>query len=192
MIVAFLIAIPIGILFDNISNIISGIQIQWNNNNDDNIAYAHFFGATKNIGNYKIIFQTFPFVPFAGENSTLNFSILDKDNSNINNVYAAFVIKEISISRVVYHTPYKFYEFSDITVPYKFQNNTRYVTTLEAKIPGDPKYEVIPLIADFDFAVGSSPVAAFNQIILYYVIPAVILGVIVVVVFYLNKRRKRI
>jgi hypothetical protein len=56
---------------------------------------AHFSGASKNINNYQIIFQPFPFVPFAGDNSTtLNFSILDSNNSNVNNVYSALVITE--------------------------------------------------------------------------------------------------
>ena len=114
----------------------------------------HFFGVTKSVGDYKIVFQTFPFVPFSGENSTLNFSILDKDNSNINNVYVGFIIKEKDTGKIISQIPYKFYEFSDITIPYRFQNNTKYITTLEAKIPGDPKYEAKPLVVDFDFAVG--------------------------------------
>ena len=59
--------------------------------NNNHIAFAHFFGATKTIDTYQIVFQAFPFVPYAGENSTLNFSILDKDNANVNNVYAALV-----------------------------------------------------------------------------------------------------
>jgi hypothetical protein len=63
--------------------------------NNDHIAYEHYFGATKVIDKYQIVFQPFPFVPFVGDNSTtLNFSILDNNNSNVNNVYAALVIKE--------------------------------------------------------------------------------------------------
>jgi len=33
-------------------------------------------------------------LPFANENSTLNFCILDKNNANANNVYAALTIKD--------------------------------------------------------------------------------------------------
>ena len=89
-----------------------------------NIAYAHFFGISKNIDNYQIVFQPLPIVPEANENSTLNFSILDKDNANVYNVYAALVIREKNTAKVVGQIPYKFYEFSDITFPYKFANNT--------------------------------------------------------------------
>jgi hypothetical protein len=51
----------------------------------DTLTYAHFFGTTKKIDSYQIVFQPFPPVPFAGEKSTLSFSILDKDNLNANN-----------------------------------------------------------------------------------------------------------
>jgi hypothetical protein len=69
------------------------LQEKFNNNN--HIAQAHFFGASENVNNYQIIFQPFPFVPFAGDNSTtLNFSILDNNNSNVDNVYSALVITE--------------------------------------------------------------------------------------------------
>jgi hypothetical protein len=157
----------------------------------NNIAYAHFFGATKKIDdNYQIVFQTFPFVPFAGENSTLNFSILDKENANINNVYAALIIKEKETGKIVGQVPYKFYEFSDITFPYKFQNNTRYIASLQAKIAGDSRYESSPMIADFDFSVGSSPVIPFKEVMLYYVIPAVVI-VPVGIAFYSHFKKEK-
>ena len=31
-------------------------------NNNNHIAFAHFFGVTKTIDNYQIVFQAFPFV----------------------------------------------------------------------------------------------------------------------------------
>ena len=94
---------------------------------------------SKNIDNYQIVFQPLPIVPAANENSTLNFSILDKDNANVNNVYAALAIREKNTGKVVEQVPYKFYEFSDITFPYKFRNNTDYIVTFEARINGDYK-----------------------------------------------------
>ena len=177
----------VGILFNASNKSINSYYIdsQWNI-----FAYAHFFGITKNVRNYKIVFQTFPFVPFSGENSTLNFSILDKDNSNINNVYAAFIIKEKETAKIISQIPYKFYEFSDITIPYRFQNNTNYITTLEAKIPGDPKYEAKPLVVDFDFAVGSSPIS-FDKEVLYYVTPSVIAITAGIVIYFKSKKRRR-
>jgi hypothetical protein len=99
-----------------------------------NIAYAHFFGISKNIDNYQIVFQPLPTIPEANENSTLNFSNLDKDNANVNNVYEALNIREKNTAKVVEQIPYKFYEFSDITFPYKFANNTDYIATFEARI----------------------------------------------------------
>ena len=107
--------------------------------------HAHFVGTTIYVDNYRIVFQTLPFVPYAGENSTLNFSILDENNSNIGNLYAALTIKSKApenISRI----PYRFYEFSDITFP-KFLKNGKYEAKLEAKILGNPKYEVKSLIS---------------------------------------------
>lgn len=107
--------------------------------------HAHFVGTTIYVDNYRIVFQTLPFVPYAGENSTLNFSILDENNSNIGNLYAALTIKSKApenISRI----PYRFYEFSDITFP-KFLKNGKHEAKLEAKILGNPKYEVKSLIS---------------------------------------------
>jgi hypothetical protein len=105
-----------------------------------NIAYAHFFGKQKTIDNYRIVFQPSSSTPSAGENATLNFSILVKDNLNVNNVYAALIIKEKNTGKVVGQIPYKFYEFSDITFPYKFQNNLDYTANLESIFTYDPAY----------------------------------------------------
>ena len=105
-----------------------------------NIPYAHFFGKQKTIDNYRIVFQPSSSTPSAGENATLNFSILVKDNLNVNNVYAALIIKEKNTGKVVGQIPYKFYEFSDITFPYKFQNNLDYTANLESIFTYDPAY----------------------------------------------------
>ena len=187
LIVIFYIVIAIlsGVFYNYTNGNYYGINIQSNN-----VANAHFFGATKRVDSYQVAFQTFPFVPFAGENSTLNFSILDTDNSNINNVFATLILKEKDTGGIIAQIPYKFYEFSDITFPYRFQNNARYVATLEAKIVGDPKYDRKPLTADFDFAVGSSPVIPFKELILYYVLPASIILIIVSAIYVYVKKKK--
>jgi len=159
-------------------------------NTDGHIAYAHFFGATKAVGNYQIVFQPFPFVPFVGDNSTtLNFSILDSNNSNVNNVYAALVIKEKNTGSIVGQIPYKFYEFSDITFRYPFQNVGNYVVTFEAKINGDPKYEDNPLTSNFDISVSNlRQIIPFDQLMLYYVTPstAALAGI---VIYIISKKR---
>ena len=142
--------------------------------NNDHMAYAHFFGAIKKVDNYQIVFQPFPFVPFVGDNSTtLNFSILDNNNSNVNNIYAALVIKERNTGNILGQIPYKFYEFSDITFRYPFQHVGNFVVTLEAKINGDPKYQDNPLISNFEISVNDlRQMIPFSQLMLYYVTPS--------------------
>jgi hypothetical protein len=65
---------------------------------ENNLAYAHIFGAgqtTKNIDNYQIKFRTSPSVILADDNSTtrLNFSI-QQNNTDVYNVFAALTIEE--------------------------------------------------------------------------------------------------
>jgi len=140
------------------------------------LAYAHFFGSVKQISNYQIVFQPIPIVPFANENSTLNFSILDKNNANANNVYAALSIKDKATGKLVEQTPSRFYEFSDISFPYKFRSNSNYMVIFEAKINGDPIYQVKPLIASFDLFVGNPPLGIpFDRTVLLYGLPIAII-----------------
>jgi hypothetical protein len=138
-----------------------------------NLAYAHFFGVIQNVGQYQIVFQPYPNPPVAGQNSTLNFSIL-QDNYNINNVYVALVIKEKNTGRIVDQIPYRFYEFSDITIPYRFQNTTDYTVTLDARLNGDTQYQTTPLVANFDISTSNpnQPIVPFDTLMLYYVTPA--------------------
>jgi hypothetical protein len=124
--------------------------------NTNYLAYAHFFGYIKQIGNYQIVFQPLPFIPFANEDSTLNFSILDKNNANANNVYASLTIDDKIIRKIIEQTPVRFYEFSDISFPFKFRSNSNYMITFETTINGDPIYQGKPMIATFDLTVGSS------------------------------------
>ena len=155
-----------------------------------NLASAHFFGATKNVDGYQIIFAPFPSIPLAGDNSTLiNLSVLDKDNQNVNNIFASLVIKEKNTGEIVKTFPFKFYEFSDITFPYTFQKIGDYIVTLQVKINGDPVYGNNPLVADFDLsAANPSHIIPFDELILYYVMPALI--VIAAVALYLRKKNK--
>ena len=174
---------------DNIDVHDGGAKIIGEKKNNDHMAYAHFFGATKKVDNYQIVFQPFPFVPFVGDNSTtLNFSILDNNNSNVNNIYAALVIKERNTGNVLGQIPYKFYEFSDITFRYPFQHVGNFVVTLEAKINGDPKYQDNPLISNFEISVNDlRQMIPFSQLILYYVTPSTAVAGVAV---YLISRKK--
>jgi hypothetical protein len=49
----------------------------------------------------------------------LHFSILDKNNSNLVGVYAALIMKEKEPGTIVEQMPYRFYESSDISTPYR-------------------------------------------------------------------------
>ena len=153
-------------------------------------ADAHFFGATKIVNGYQIVFQPAPSVPLAGDNSTLlNFSVLDKDNQNVNNIFASLIIKEKNSGNVVKVFPFKFYEFSDLTFPFSFKKIGDYVLTLQAKINGAPIYGDNPLSVDFDLSAGNpNQIIPFDELITYYVIPASI--VILAIAIYLKRKNK--
>jgi len=153
-------------------------------------ADAHFFGATKIVNGYQIVFQPAPSVPLAGDNSTLlNFSVLDKDNQNVNNIFASLIIKEKNSGNVVKVFPFKFYEFSDLTFPFTFKKIGDYVLSLQAKINGDPIYGNNPLSVDFDLSAGNpNQIIPFDELVTYYVIPASI--VILAIAIYLKRKNK--
>ena len=153
-------------------------------------ADAHFFGATKTVNGYQIVFQPAPSVPLAGDNSTLlNFSVLDKDNQNVNNIFASLIIKEKNSGDVLKIFPFKFYEFSDLTFPFTFKKIGDYVLSLQAKINGDPIYGDNPLSVDFDLSAGNpNQIIPFDELITYYVIPASI--VILAIAIYLKRKNK--
>ena len=153
-------------------------------------ADAHFFGATKIVNGYQIVFQPAPSVPLAGDNSTLlNFSVLDKDNQNVNNIFASLIIKEKNSGNVVKVFPFKFYEFSDLTFPFNFKKIGDYVVTLQTRINGDPIYGDNPLSVDFDLSAGNpNQIIPFDELITYYVIPASV--VILAIAIYLRRKNK--
>jgi hypothetical protein len=104
-------------------------------------AYAHSTVDSKAIlktidNKYKIAFQLYPKFASAGQNATLHFSILDEKGSNFIGVYAALVMKEKKAGTIVEQMPYRFYESSDISIPYKFHDNSKYVATLLTRIGG--------------------------------------------------------
>jgi hypothetical protein len=150
-----------------------------------NLAYGHFFGDTKSIDKYQVVFAPNPSNPAPGDNSTLNFSVLE-NNTNIYNIHAAVVITEKQSGDVVDQIPYKLYEFSDITVPYTFQDVGDYVVTLQTKIIGDEKYQASPLVTSFDISVGNQ--VPFDELMLFYVTPAAV--AIAGIAIYLRSKKK--
>ncbi|MDQ3852749.1 MAG: hypothetical protein M3299_07945 [Thermoproteota archaeon] len=151
------------------------------------VAYGHFFGATKNIDNYQVIFAPSPTTPIAGDNSTsLNFSVLE-NNSNIYNIYAAMVVTEKQSGAIIAQVPYKFQEFSDISIPYTFNETGNYAVTLQTRIPGHEKYQDNPLVASFDISVGNQLIP-FDELMLFYVTPATL--AIAGIMIYLHSKKK--
>jgi hypothetical protein len=155
---------------------------------------AHFFGIpvlqNKTAGDYKIVFQPYPTVPIAGDNSTkINLSILGKDDQNINAVFSSLIIKEKETGEILKRFPYGFYEFSDMTFSYAFPKVGTYLVTLESKINGDPSYTETPLLVDFELPVGGGKNnLTLTQSIVSYLIVAIAL--IAAITFYLRTRRK--
>jgi hypothetical protein len=157
---------------------------------NSHLVSGHFFGTTKKAGDHQIVFAPYPPLPFAGDNSTiLNFSILDKDNQNLDNIFASLIIKNKINNSVVANIPYKFFEFSDISFPYTFKKTGDYLVTLLIKIKGDPTYSKNPISIDFDISAAiANQVIPTNELIVYYMLPA--LAVISVVVLYLRRKNK--
>jgi hypothetical protein len=133
-------------------------------------AYAHSTvdseAIVKTIDNkYQIAFQLYPKFVSTGQNATLHFSILNENNSNLAGVYAALVMKEKELGTIDEQMPYRFYEFSDISIPYKFDDNSDYVATLLTRVAGDSKYLATPLQADFDIPVGQTTTMSPNELL---------------------------
>jgi hypothetical protein len=169
----------------NVSTLILGICIIVS---QIGVAYGHFFGTTKKIDNYQVIFAPSPSTIIEADNSTsLNFSVLE-NNSNIYNIYAALEVTEKQSSDIVGQVPYKQYEFSDITIPYTFNDTGNYVVTLQTRIIGDEKYQATPLVASFDISVGNQLLIPFDELMLFYVTPAA--AAIAGIAIYLHSKKK--
>lgn len=74
-------------------------------------------------------------------------------------------MKEKETSTIVEQIPYRFYESSDISIPYTFDDNSRYVATGMTRIDDDPKYQATPLQADFDIPVGQAIIMSPNELL---------------------------
>jgi hypothetical protein len=155
------------------------------------LAYGHFFGENITRDGYQVVFQPFPFAPMAGDNTTLNFSILDEENLNIHNIFSALVITDKESNETIAQIPYKQYMYSDITIPYKFTNNSEYLVTLETRIIGDSKYQTQPLAATFDLIVGDQTAEYFKMIMVYFVTPVCAAIIVAILVYELHWKRKK-
>jgi hypothetical protein len=83
--------------------------------------------------------------------------------------------------------PYKIQEFSDITIPYNFNDTGDYVLTLQTRIAGDEKYQESPLVTSFDISVGNQLIP-FDELMLFYVAPAT--AAVAGIAIYLHSKKK--
>ena len=165
-------------------------SVGYNSRENSHLASGHFFGSTKKIGDYQIVFAPYPSLPFVGDNNTiLNFSILDKNNQNVDNIFASLIIKDKINYSVIQNFPFRFYEYSDISFPYTFKKTGDYLITLLIRINGDAVHSKSPLSIDFDIsAADANQVIPTNELIAYYLLPS--LAVIAIIVVYLKRKNK--
>ena len=160
-------------------------------------AYAHITvggGARVKIvdNKYQIAFELHPKFASAGQNTTLHFSILDENNSNLVGVYAGLVMKEKETGRIVEQMPYRFYESSDISIPYEFHDNSDYVATLLTRINGDSKYLTTPLQTDFDIPIMQTTIISPNELLLMVAPFTAALAGGIIFVLKKNKKKKKL
>ena len=99
------------------------------------------------------------------------------------------IITEKDSQTIVDQIPYKLYEFSDITIPYTFENPVDHTVTLQTRITGDEKYQATPLVASFDIAVADpSNLIPFDELMIFYVTPVTL--VVTGIMIYLHVKGK--
>ncbi len=115
-----------------------------------------------------------------------------ENDTDVYNVFVSLIIKDRNSGNVVEQIPYKFYEFGDISLPHTFQNVSDYIITLQARINGDPKYEVNPLKANFDISVvNPSEIPFIAYIISLTLIIAAIAGIVIYIDFFKKGNNRR-
>ncbi len=150
-------------------------------------AEAHFFGAQQSVDGFVIIFQPSPQSPVVGQSATLNFSILEEGSgANLLGVYSAVTVSDKKTGATVFQDPYRFYETSDITVPYTFDRVSDYSVTIQARIPGHEKYQEVPLSASFDVS-AFLPGIPIDELMIYYATPPAAAAASIAVYLYSRK-----
>ena len=180
------------IVFDLQNSVISNIS-------EGNFAYAHIFTDTENAvtrnvdGRYQVSFLPYPAGLLVNDNSTkLNFSVME-NNTDAAFLFVSLVITDRNTGKIVEQTPYKFHKFGDVTYPYTFRDDGEYKVAIHVKMNGDPKYKSQPLIASFDVEVQDMQkmTNSFQQIMLFYITPA-LAGIVGIIIYVENRRgRKR-
>jgi hypothetical protein len=171
----------VGILFFLVSLIPT-----WNNK-----VYAHISSTIPNAifkekDGYNIAFLPYPAQPTVNDSSTLlNFNV-QKDGNDVTNTFISLIIMDKTSKKIVYQVPYKFYEFSDITYPYTFKNQSTYSLSLLTKVAGDPKYENNPLIESFEIEISNGT----NQLLVTIIFFVIFFFIMMFIIF--PKFRKQV
>lgn len=159
-------------------------------------AYAHFVGQTftgerRSVDGFEIFFQPFPSSLKVNQSSTLSFSVHDAEGANILSIFSALTIKDRTSGEIAAQFPYKFYEFSDITIPYTFTKEGDFEIVLETRISGHEKYQTDPIVASFVASVVNTyqNLIPFDQLMLFYVTPAA--AALAVIAVYLDIRGEK-
>ncbi len=151
----------------------------WNNK-----VYAHIPSTIPNAifkekDGYNIALLPYPAQPKVNDNSTLlNFNV-QKDGNDVTNTFISLIITDKTSKKIVYQVPYKFYEFSDITYPYTFKNQSTYSLSLLTKVAGDPKYENNPLIESFEIEISSGS----NQLLVTIIFFVIFFFIMMFIIF---------
>ena len=102
-------------------------------------------------------------------------------------MHSALVVTGKQSRDIVGQVPYRLYEFSDITIPFTFDDTGRYVVTLQTRITGDEKYQANPLVVNFDISVGNEFIP-FDELMLFYITPAAV--AIAGITIYLHSKKR--
>lgn len=156
--------------------------------------YAHIFLDTpniivKDIDNYKIVLLPFPNKPVVNETVNLNFNI-QENKTDLNGVFSSISIMNNKTKQLIYNSTYKFYEFSDFTIPFIFKEAGNYVLSLDTKIRWDPKFSKKPMVAKFDIIASENKKNVENivRISMYIGIIMISIAIIVIIKKFLIKR----
>ena len=107
----------------------------------------------KKMDNYEVLFLPYPKEATKDDNTWLLNLKIENEGGNLKNIYSSVIISNKKNGSIVSQTPFKFYVVSDLSVPYMFLNEGDYIVSLLTKINGDPKFELSPIIANFDLKV---------------------------------------
>ena len=158
-----------------------------------NFAFAHIFPDTPGAqshetGKYTLAFLPVPAYVEPNKTTILNLNI-QENGTDTRSVVASVEIKDKESGKVIREVPSRPYEIADVYLTQNFSETGDYIVRLTANINGDPQYNKVPIVADFELSVRN-PVDITLVIVQSVVIILVIIGMLLVV-RYLRKRAEK-